>query len=134
METATKKIDLSDVSLFSDGTPHEAFRLLRHEQPIYWNEQSDGSGFWAITRHADVLAVSRDSELFSNERHGLTACPNQLLDPTDNEEVSLVVQRSDIPRVIPAVLQCFPRGFRIVEVSVHQIMGPQADLAVVSDS
>ncbi len=71
METAPEKIDLSNVSLFSDGAPHEAFRLLRHKQPIYWNEQSDGSGFWAITRHADVLAVSRDSETFSNERHGI---------------------------------------------------------------
>ena len=66
-----EKIDLSDVGLFADGTPHELFRRLRLENPIYWNEQADGSGFWALTRHADVLEVSRDSKTFSNERHGI---------------------------------------------------------------
>jgi cytochrome P450 len=69
--TPPEKIDLSDVSLYADGAPHEALRQLRGEQPIYWNEQPDGSGFWAIMRHADVLAVSRDSDVFSNERHGI---------------------------------------------------------------
>ena len=66
-----EKIDLSDLGLFADGTPHAVFRRLRQESPIFWNEQSDGSGFWAITRHADVMQVSRDSETFSNERHGI---------------------------------------------------------------
>ena len=69
--TLSDKIDLSDLGLFADGTPHEVFRRLRRESPIFWNEQPDGSGFWAITRHADVMQVSRDSESFSNERHGI---------------------------------------------------------------
>ncbi len=71
MESLNEKIDLSDVGLFARGTPHEVFRRLRSESPIYWNEQVDGSGFWALTRHADVLEVSRDSRAFSNERHGI---------------------------------------------------------------
>ncbi len=66
-----EKIDLSDLGLFAEGTPHEVFRRLRRESPIYWNEQSDGSGFWALTRHADVMQVSRDSETFGSERHGI---------------------------------------------------------------
>ena len=71
MNATPEKIDLSDLGLFADGTPHEVFRRLRQESPIFWNEQSDGSGFWAVTRHADVMQVSRDSETFSNERHGI---------------------------------------------------------------
>ncbi len=71
MEALPEKIDLSDVGLFAHGTPHEVFRHLRRENPIYWNEQPDGSGFWALTRYADVLEVSRDSESFSSERHGI---------------------------------------------------------------
>ncbi len=71
MNDLPEKIDLSDVGLFAQGTPHDVFRRLRQENPVYWNLQQDGSGFWALTRHADVLEVSRDSETFSNERHGI---------------------------------------------------------------
>jgi cholest-4-en-3-one 26-monooxygenase len=71
MTASSETIDLSDVQLFARGTPHEVFSRLRRENPIYWNEESDGSGFWALTRHADVLQVSRDSQTFSNERHGI---------------------------------------------------------------
>lgn len=71
MTASSETIDLSDVQLFAQGTPHEVFGRLRRENPIYWNEESDGSGFWALTRHADVLKVSRDSQTFSNERHGI---------------------------------------------------------------
>lgn len=71
MTASSETIDLSDVQLFARGTPHEVFSRLRRENPIYWNEESDGSGFWALTRHADVLQVSRGSQTFSNERHGI---------------------------------------------------------------
>ena len=71
MTASSETIDLSDVQLFARGTPHEVFSRLRRENPIYWNEESDGSGFWALTRHADVLQVSRDSQTFSNERQGI---------------------------------------------------------------
>ncbi|MBJ18518.1 MAG: cytochrome P450 [bacterium] len=66
-----EKIDLSDVGLFAHGIPHEIFRHLRGESPIYWNEEACGSGFWALTRYADVLAVGRDPETFSSERRGI---------------------------------------------------------------
>ncbi len=71
MDELPAKIDLGDISLFARGTPHGVFRHLRRESPIYWNEQPDGTGFWALTRYADVLAVSRDSEAFSSERRGI---------------------------------------------------------------
>lgn len=71
MEPQSEKIDLSDIRLFGRGAPHEIFRRLRRDDPVYWNETPDGSGFWALTRHADVLAVSTDSEAFSSERHGI---------------------------------------------------------------
>jgi cholest-4-en-3-one 26-monooxygenase len=71
VKASPEKIDLSDLGLFANGTPHEVFRRLRRENPIFWNEQPGGSGFWALTRHADVMQVSRDSETFSNERHGI---------------------------------------------------------------
>ncbi len=71
MEPARDAIDLGDLRLFAQGTPHALFRELRRHDPVYWNPEPGGGGFWAITRHADVLAVSTDSETFSSERHGI---------------------------------------------------------------
>jgi cytochrome P450 len=50
-----------------------AFALLRRERPISFHEEFEpppevplpkGPGYWAVTRHADVVAASRSSDLF----------------------------------------------------------------------
>ena len=65
---------------FAQGVPHETFKRLRSESPVYWNPgrpareravgilEPEQRGFWVLTRHADVVAVSKDSDLFSSER------------------------------------------------------------------
>jgi len=58
--------DLRDPDLYVDCAPHEVFARLRREQPVYWNPEADGAGFWALTRHADIVEVSRQPELFSS--------------------------------------------------------------------
>ncbi|HXZ85668.1 MAG TPA: cytochrome P450, partial [Myxococcota bacterium] len=34
--------------------------------PVHWHAEPDGPGFFALTRHADVVAVGRDSATFSS--------------------------------------------------------------------
>lgn len=58
--------DLKDPDLYLDHAPHEVFEMLRREQPVYWNPESDGAGFWALTRYADIVEVSRNPALFSS--------------------------------------------------------------------
>jgi cholest-4-en-3-one 26-monooxygenase len=59
-------LDLSDPDLLADHLPLSEFAWLRRHQPIRWNPQ-DGmaaygdAGFWALTRHADVSAVTRST-------------------------------------------------------------------------
>jgi cytochrome P450 len=64
-------IDLTDLDRFADGFPHEMFAALREHAPMWWQAPTahtpDGEGFWAITRHADLLAVVRDPVTFSSE-------------------------------------------------------------------
>ena len=48
--------------------PYPVYRALRDEAPVYRNE---GLGFWALSRHADVLAAFKDIETFSS-RHGVS--------------------------------------------------------------
>ena len=60
--------DLSDLSLFASGAPHDAFRVARKEDPVHWNpEPGPNHGFWSLTRHADIVAVGRDDVTYSSE-------------------------------------------------------------------
>jgi cytochrome P450 len=43
--------------------PYPTYARLREEAPLYRNDEL---GFWALSRHADVLAGFRDSELLSS--------------------------------------------------------------------
>lgn len=43
--------------------PYPAYARLRAEAPVYRNETDD---FWALSRHADILAALRDSDRFSS--------------------------------------------------------------------
>jgi len=48
------------------GYPHAAWKRLREESPVHWFDLENGVGFWAITRRADIVSVSKQPELFRN--------------------------------------------------------------------
>lgn len=62
--------DLSDPDSFVTDIPHAAFKRLRAEAPVHWQPEKVGKGFWAITRYADLLAVSKDPLTFSSALGG----------------------------------------------------------------
>ncbi len=43
------------------GDPHVVFSALRDQHPVAWNATA---GFWAVTRHTDVVAISADPATF----------------------------------------------------------------------
>jgi cytochrome P450 family 142 subfamily A polypeptide 1 len=53
--------DFTDPALYDD--PWAFYRWLRDEHPVWWNEPS---GCYAVSRHADVLEVSRNAERYSS--------------------------------------------------------------------
>lgn len=59
-------IELKDPDVYVDGVPHASFRALREHDPVHWHPESDGPGFWAITKHADLVAISKDPRRFSS--------------------------------------------------------------------
>ena len=63
-------VNLTDPDIFERGVPHEMFKVLRKEAPVFWHEEANGPGFWAITKYADVREVSKNPGLFSSERQG----------------------------------------------------------------
>ncbi len=62
------RIDLSDLDLFAHGDPFAAWRWLRAQEPVYWNETGDGRGFWALTRYDDIVSVYLDHASFSSAK------------------------------------------------------------------
>ncbi|MBF4162078.1 cytochrome P450 [Nocardioides sp. CBS4Y-1] len=64
-----------------DGIPHEQFEAARATAPVHWVEQeqgaydgmsaASGSGYFAVTRHADIAAISKDTKrVWSTEENG----------------------------------------------------------------
>lgn len=62
------QIDVYNPDNYTRGIPHEQFAWLRENAPVYWHEHPDGGGYWVLSKHADVVEVSRDFKTFSAER------------------------------------------------------------------
>jgi cytochrome P450 len=58
-------VDLYDPDGYVDGPPHAELERLRREDPVHRQEMPDGTSYWAILRHADVVHVARHPVLFS---------------------------------------------------------------------
>jgi len=67
-----EEIDLTDLDRFTAGFPHDVFTELRRRAPLWWHEPTvhtpDGTGFWVVSRHAEMLSVAGDADTFSSER------------------------------------------------------------------
>ncbi|MCE3288003.1 MAG: cytochrome [Caulobacter sp.] len=53
-----------DPKAYADESVHEAFRWLRANQPLGRAELEGVEPFWLVTRHADILEISRQNDLF----------------------------------------------------------------------
>src|SRR5919107_378114 len=65
-----EEIDLSSHDAFVERVPHEWFRTLRREDPVHFNPEPDGPGFYAVTRYGDIRAVHRNFVVYSSEVGG----------------------------------------------------------------
>ncbi len=76
-------VDLSNLDLFAGGAPWGQFQVLREESPVHWNpEPSPNHGFWAVTRHDDIVSVGRDDITYSSEAGAVSL---EELDPVQLE-------------------------------------------------
>lgn len=85
-------IDLTDASVWEQGPPHEWLDRLRTEAPVHWHPESDGPGFWAITRHEDVRRISTAPLEFSSWVGGPTR-----LEPESMDQVRMIIIGMDPP-------------------------------------
>ena len=53
-------------SYVENGYPHAAWKRLRQESPVHWFDLPGGVGFWAVTKRADIVWISKQPKLFHN--------------------------------------------------------------------
>ena len=59
---------LADPTAYADDERlHTALTHLRANNPVAWVDNRPYRPFWAITKHADIMAIERDNELFLSE-------------------------------------------------------------------
>jgi cytochrome P450 len=60
-------IDLWNPDSFAAGHPHAQYDWLRANDPVHFQKEPNGPGYWAITRYQDVYDVDRNFQAFSSE-------------------------------------------------------------------
>ncbi|MBN3453941.1 cytochrome P450 [Mycolicibacterium sp.] len=88
-------IDISSKAFWSTTAAEreKSFAQLRAQRPVSWHRpveetlmpDPEDPGFWAVTRHADILTVSRDSETFLSGKGVLfDSVPEELLEASQS--------------------------------------------------
>ena len=114
-------VDLADSLTYVPGVPHQYLAYLRANEPVHWQPEPGGTGFWTITKYDDCVTVNRDWERFSSARRGTMP-----FDLSDDEiaQQSLMMLNMDPPvhtRYRRLVNKGFtPRMVRDLEASIRR--------------
>jgi cholest-4-en-3-one 26-monooxygenase len=114
-------VDLSDSRSYVAAVPHAWLAHLRRNDPVHWQDEAGGPGFWAVTRYEDCVTVNRDYERFSSAAQG--TMPFEL-GADEVAQQSLMMLNMDPPlhtRYRRLVNKGFtPRMVRDLEESIHR--------------
>lgn len=141
--------DFTDPDVIHHALPHDEFRAARRSAPILWIEQDEemtsgfaeaaGTGYYAVTRHADVSAISKDSKNWSTAENGAivrfpTAMDREQIelqrvilinqDPPEHTATRAIISRGFTPRSINELEETMiSRGASIVKAAVERGTG-----------
>jgi cholest-4-en-3-one 26-monooxygenase len=128
--------DFTDPDIGTTRVPAEELAELRRTAPVWWVAQRRGSagfddeGYWAVTRHADILAISKAPDVYSSSENTALiryqeGTPRESIelqriillnmDPPDHTKLRGIVSRGFTPRAISSLRQALTeRAERIV--------------------
>jgi len=137
-------VSLSPLAFWAQSADEReaSFKILRDERPVSWQPPLEGSlmeaeqdGFWAVTRHADVVEVSKNPEVFcSGQGVMIEEVPDDLLeaaqsflamDPPRHAALRRLVSVAFTPRQVAKVDQQIQQ--MAVQVVDDLLTNPEGD-------
>jgi cholest-4-en-3-one 26-monooxygenase len=133
--------DFTDPELYTTRVPAEELAELRRAAPVWWVAQRPGSagfddgGYWAVTRHADILAISKTPDVYSSSENTALirfaeGTPRESIemqriillnmDPPEHTKLRGIVSRGFAPRAIGGLRRALTdRAERIVAAALE---------------
>ena len=137
--------DFTDPEIYTTRVPARELAELRRAAPVWWVAQRRGSagfddeGYWAVTRHADILKVSKTPDVYSSwENTALIRFTEGMpresiemrrfillnIDPPEHTKLRGIVSRGFTPRAISNLRQALTeRAQRIVATALESGTG-----------
>jgi cholest-4-en-3-one 26-monooxygenase len=114
------QFDFVDPGILRHGMPLKEFAELRRTAPVWWNAQPastgfDDGGFWVISKHEHIKAISRDPDTWSAHDNGvvirfpdgtasdMVEASKALLishDPPEHTRLRRIISRMFTPRAV----------------------------------
>jgi cytochrome P450 len=61
-------VDVASPKVYAQGVPHAELAAIRRHDPVHWHPwPGTRDGFWLLSKHADVVSVSKQPKLFSSQ-------------------------------------------------------------------
>jgi cholest-4-en-3-one 26-monooxygenase len=110
MTTAIEDPRLYSPDTFVSGVPHDVFRQLRREAPVYRQEMPDGEAFWVLSKYDDIVTVSNDSQIYSSAKGVILGDMGSgydlmmlNMDPPRHTKLRNLVSKGFTPRMVRAM-------------------------------
>ncbi len=132
------KVELTNPDTFLEGAPHELFAWMRDNDPVHFQEEERGLGFYCITRYADVVKASKDFRHFASEPNTFdTKDPPDPgidlmminMDPPKHTRLRQIVSAGFHPRII-AYLES---AIRDIVTDIIDKVGPKGECDFVTE-
>ena len=116
--------DIVSHDTYVAGVPHTTFKRMREQAPVQWVQETNGSGFWAVTGYPELLEVARDYRRFTAElgirleemdAEETDARRSMMeLDPPRHTRLRRLVQRGFTKRMV----ETYEAAFRLLTAAV----------------
>ena len=114
-------VDLYDPDAYVDAPPHAVLAELRRTQPVHFQEMAGEPGYWMVLKHADVVHVAREANLFSASEGGVML---ENLEQSQLEMMRNMLLAMDPPRHVDYRRPIEPRfRARVIAKMEDQIRG-----------
>src|SRR6185295_17956339 len=58
--------EIVNPTLYQSEAIHDIYARVRREDPVRWTEPNGFRPFWSVTKHADILEVEKNHQIFVN--------------------------------------------------------------------